>query len=571
MNVKKINGIAVNGRKERKSAVKKKRSHEKMDAGETHCDEESVNVIVIHNREEDKNRIVNQINGMSGRKINIKHRYEVLEIELEEEKQVFQYLNDRGPEEQWQKMIQKKPVLEYFYRLRKYGKSGEDWDDKEFAGIEKYFMNVDGAHLVILHNTNTFAKQFYKRKLKGKKIVTIIISGETVELNAYEEEQRTHIHKCLLDDQCYIREFLEDWWENGTENEKIFGEGIRWVFDRLDRGKNAAAEDTLGALQLLGMQLTEYFNRLEATGNNTSTRLEGFPDCLHKNRLFRPLDIPIDIENAITDKPKSPSQSGWYWFDYCLRDASINTFEKLAKENSELKKCSNLKQLWLIIRGECLGKDDGLHLHVLCSQWEQIDFIQFLKKARKEWQQLCNKSIYLKQIDDFRTKLNHTYLKNGFLTYIGDCRKELPPQERFSEMLLFWRYLKIEKDRPATLNKEKATKRKMKKQSLALLEKLNHWWEINELLTRYFDELPGKCHFKVTEEFIKVKQEAAKWREIISDTVRQFNNIGLLPENETEICKQLELCYDTVQEIHAALNKMKLSKRFDTYFIYVIE
>lgn len=529
-------------------------------------------IAVIHCRKPERDQVVRQIQDLNDKNLKVKKYSQVIKVSDEDRQFVNSYFDKKIPEEELETRCKNNENLKYYYRMERYNQSLPQWKNFTWKNLYNYYMDLEGVGLVILHDSNNFSRKFYKKKLAGKKIVTIIVSNASPTTDVYngKKEPGEYLFGCCLQGQFYLKEFLEDWITNGDENEKIFGKGIRWDFEVLKKGKNAGAEDILGALNILGMQLTKYFNLLRKENSAIPLSDKKRHPRLDVKRLFRPHGKKITKKGGTLEDASSAAEAGWYWFDYCLRDAGQYDFDTLANENPELNKCPSLRTLWQILRGECLNLEDGILLREACPEWERQQYEEFFQKGLHQYRKVCDKSVNVKKIDNFRTYLNHSLLMNGFFYYLGNNRPDATPEENYSDLFNAWQYLKrknglIRDDNGRILNGAK-----LRRIHAKIQKGLATWDDIEKQLDIFFGELPGQCRFKVTGEFERIRQEVTGWRTVISETVCQYRHPGNLPEQEKDIRRQLAEFITTIQHIHTALSRMKLSKSFDTYFEYII-
>jgi len=99
-------------------------------------------------------------------------------------------------------------------------------------------------------------------------------------------------------------------------------------------------------------------------------------------RLFRPKNIEA---NPAAGEPSNPQDLGWFWFDECLPDLGETPYESLIEKCAKLSEKSRLRELWNLLRGECLGKPDGISIEENCEGWTQDDFTIFFQTAHREY------------------------------------------------------------------------------------------------------------------------------------------------------------------------------------------
>lgn len=157
---------------------------------------------------------------------------------------------------------------------------------------------------------------------------------------------------------------------------------------------------TLGLLASLDILLQGYLlirDPEAVLGSNLSMRLKGrrfllegskFKSFPIEQRLFRPINIKGQLKNGV---PSNQFDLGWYWFDECLSDVRETSYESLVEKCELLKGKDNLKMLWDLLRGVCLGKPDGRSIDEDCNKWGQNQFTKFFAEAHKEYSSLCDK------------------------------------------------------------------------------------------------------------------------------------------------------------------------------------
>jgi hypothetical protein len=104
-----------------------------------------------------------------------------------------------------------------------------------------------------------------------------------------------------------------------------------------------------------------------------------FPD---DQRLFRPSNIE---GTPCRENPSGPQNLGWFWFDECLTDIGETSYTALTEKCEIISEKIKLKELWNLIRGECLGKPDGISIEENCKGWTQDDFTNLFECAHKEY------------------------------------------------------------------------------------------------------------------------------------------------------------------------------------------
>lgn len=209
-------------------------------------------------------------------------------------------------------------------------------------------------------------------------------------------------------------------------------------------------------------------------------------------RLFSPDPVTMD---------QTDNDANVYWFATILPDITSYTYSELAERFPPLHMCIHLKDIYEILRGECLGMKDGRRLFPDYKEWSQDNITDLVLRAHQEFVGLFNKNIRSADwvdsdnasvVEKKRQQLRHDFFKNAFMEALGFLRNDLSIEERGRKILTYWGHtIDIVDERDDTEAMEQIEPVNMG---------LSQWEHVSELLHAFWYEVPGQYGFRLTED-----------------------------------------------------------------------
>lgn len=102
-----------------------------------------------------------------------------------------------------------------------------------------------------------------------------------------------------------------------------------------------------------------------------------------RQRLFRSFhERAVQVDG----KAREPDHLGWYWFDECLPDVESASFDELVAQCDLLQGKNRLRDVWRLLRGECLGKPGEVTLCASSAKiWSQHALTSLFEQAHSEY------------------------------------------------------------------------------------------------------------------------------------------------------------------------------------------
>lgn len=151
-----------------------------------------------------------------------------------------------------------------------------------------------------------------------------------------------------------------------------------------------------------------------------------------------------------------------------------------------------------------------------------------------------------------RNLLNHNQVKNDFLHKLESAGADSPSEERGVYIQAIW----------ANLRGEDAGVEFLEAKVETVRIGLDNWVSLHEDLRDFFDNIPGKYGFRLSDKGLQVKRNffsgENSWATIIDNFVREFDEIAHKPEDERLI--RLATFFAAADEIYKALSNMALKK-----------
>lgn len=214
-------------------------------------------------------------------------------------------------------------------------------------------------------------------------------------------------------------------------------------------------------------------------------------------RLFRP-DMSVSSLQEPGDLGElQEAEEGYYWFDSCLSDVERMSWKEVKVAFSPAASKSNLAAVWNVLRGECLGKEDGtkarFELKIQSGSPDALS--QDPERAQQVWTELFRQahleylSFFFPELEKIRVNLSHNRLKHLFTMKLLSSDRASEPEERFRRILRSWEFIRS----PANCPEEAAAVR------ASAQEAIEAWPDLLRDLECFFDETPGRFGLRLTD------------------------------------------------------------------------
>lgn len=192
--------------------------------------------------------------------------------------------------------------------------------------------------------------------------------------------------------------------------------------------------------------------------------------------------------------PVEPDHKGYFWFDACLPDVELGSWEDLFYDFNT-SQVANLKQLWSIIRA--LSLENNAANTQLRRYGSQAEITALIQKAHQEFVELMNLTIYLEATKSFeheRALLNHNLVENEFLKPFGFKSEGESESRTRADAAWNTNALPDEDESPELFNKIKCVK-----------DALTAWPKIKGAILSFLERGPAENQIQWTQKGIELK------------------------------------------------------------------
>lgn len=279
-----------------------------------------------------------------------------------------------------------------------------------------------------------------------------------------------------------------------------------------------------------------------------------FRTC-NDQRLFRPHRHRSSSKSTETSYgPASFGEIGWFWFDECLPDVegTTNSWKHLVGLHSELREKKGLEKIWRVLRGVCLGENDGLNFADIAG-WSQDDVTKLLKKAHDDYMSLFaeeDKKCRLVALEICRSTLNHNRVKNDFINKIANTDRALPIELRGENCLAAWEC--IQKRLGPGPDETIAARSRAAQSGLAA------WPKIEDEIRAFFECSLPEAGLSLTARGNELRTALIGERGCLDQIrrfVQEFDNIAELPKSAKQ--ERLKLFLEAVDALHDGIAAMR--------------